>query len=558
MLTTIRGLVFVELAQPYDTALRDAVGGVARHLDLCGWSMTVTEPLAEVPADVDLVLVWSDQSCAEGVAAGLVAFAERGGTVLLLGPTVGAWQDNDDLLELAGLLPGAPTPQHEIRLRPGADAGELTRRFDGDVVLTDRWQLLDKVSDDVEVLLTAAMGLQLQPVATLRRGRGVVGALTVGRRPETLNDPALRRLIHRLGRAALGQSDAAPVRVGLLGYGAIGHEHATAILATDGLELAAVCDPDPLRVDAARTLSPGLAGFAGAEAMLASSDVDLVVVSTPPDSHVAWSLLALEAGRSVVVEKPFCLTVSEADEMITLAAERSLSLAVYQNRRWDPDYLALRTAIRSGLIGDVFHYESFVGGFGHPCNYWHSDEAVSGGAIYDWGSHYLDWLLDLFPQPVSHVTAASHKRRWHDVTNADHSRVTVRFADGVEGEFVHSDLAAVLKPKWYVLGTEGAIVGDWRQTSVLSRTSIGTLAEDRLAPADAPAALRLVSGDGSETSLALPPRPEHPFHRELADQLLSGAPMSVTPEGSRRNVAVMQAAMMSARDDARPQPLPEA
>ena len=108
-----------------------------------------------------------------------------------------------------------------------------------------------------------------------------------------------------------------------------------------------------------------------------------------------------------------------------------------------------------------------------------------------------------------------------------------------------------------MLGTEGAIVGDWRQTSVLSRTSIGTLAEDRLAPADAPADLRVVAADGSETRLALAPRPAYPFHRELADQLLSGAPMSVTPEGSRRNVAVMQAAMMSARDDARPQPLPE-
>jgi hypothetical protein len=93
---------------------------------------------------------------------------------------------------------------------------------------------------------------------------------------------------------------------------------------------------------------------------------------------------------------------------------------------------------------------------------------------------------------------------------------------------------------------------------VLSRTSIGTLAEDRLAPADAPADLRVVSADGSETRLALPDPPAHPFHRELADQLLSAAPMSVTPQGSRRNVAVMQAAMMSAREDARPQPLPEA
>ncbi|MDX6255716.1 MAG: scyllo-inositol 2-dehydrogenase [Frankiales bacterium] len=558
MTTTIRGSVFAEPANPYDTELRDALEGVARHLAGCGWSVAVSEPRAQVPAGVTMVMVWSERRCADAVAAGLVAFAEAGGTVLLLGPTVEAWWEHDDLLELAGVMPGAATPLHEIRLRPGPDAGEVTRRFDGDIVLTDRWQLLDKVADDVEVVLTAAMGLQVQPVATLRRGCGVVGTLTVGRRSPTLADTGFLRLVHRLGRAALGLRDAAPVRVGLLGYGAIGREHATAVQATEGLELAAVCDADPTRLDAAQALAPGLPGFAAAAELLACSDVDLVVVSTPPDSHVEWSLRALDTGKSVVVEKPFCLTVSEADEMIGLAAQRSLTLAVYQNRRWDPDYLALGQAIRSGVVGEVFHYESFVGGFGHPCNYWHSDEAVSGGAIYDWGSHYLDWLLDLFPQPVSHVTAASHKRRWHDVTNADHSRVTVRFTDGVEGEFVHSDLAAVLKPKWYVLGTEGAIVGDWRRASVLSRTSIGTLAEDQLAPADAPADLRVVSADGSETRLALPPRPAHPFHRELADQLLSGAPLSVTPQGSRRNVAVMQAAMMSAREDARPQPLPEA
>ncbi len=552
MPTTIRGLVFTELTSPFDAELR----ALAQHLERCGWSMAVTAPLAEVPPDADLVLVWSDRPVASSVPVGLAAFAERGGAVLLLGPTVEAWRDHDALLELAGVLPGVVTPVHEIRLRPGPHAGEVARRFEGDIVLTDQWQVLDKVADDVEVVLTAAMGLQTHPVATLRREAGVVGTLSVGRRPQTLADPAFRRLVHRLGRAAVGLRDSAPVRVGLLGYGAIGHEHASALNAVDGLELAAVCDPNPARVEAAQSLTPGLQGFSAAEGLLAS-DVDLVIVSTPPDSHVAWSLRALEAGKSVVVEKPFCLTVTEADEMISLAAARSLTLAVYQNRRWDPDYLALRQAIRSGLIGEVFHYESFVGGFGHPCNYWHSDEGVSGGAIYDWGSHYLDWLLDLFPQQVSHVTAASHKRRWHDVTNADHSRVTVRFADGVEGEFVHSDLAAALKPKWYVLGTEGAIVGDWRQTSVLSRTSIGTLAEDRLAPADAPADLRVVAADGSETRIALPQRPAHPFHRELADQLLSGAPMSVTPEGSRRNVAVMQAAMMSARDDARPQPLPE-
>ena len=68
-------------------------------------------------------------------------------------------------------------------------------------------------------------------------------------------------------------------------------------------------------------------------------------------------------------------------------------LTVYQNRRWDPDFMAVRRAVETGLLGDVFNVETFVGGYEHPCRTWHSDTAVSGGAGYDWGSHHVDWVL---------------------------------------------------------------------------------------------------------------------------------------------------------------------
>jgi len=268
--------------------------------------------------------------------------------------------------------------------------------------------------------------------------------------------------------------------------------------------------------------------------------------------HAAPSRRALQAGKSVVVEKPFCITVEEADRQIAAAAEAGLTLAVYQNRRWDADYLAVKRAVRSGRLGEVFHLETFVGGYDHPCNFWHSDAEISGGAIYDWGSHYLDWVLDLLPQQVDWVSATAHKRVWHDVTNADHTRVLLHFADGVEAEFTHSDVAAARKPKFYVLGTEGAVVGDWQQERIVSRSPIGLVAEDRFAVSDAPAALTLLGRDGARTELPLGASPGQPFHRELADALLSGAPMSVTPQGSRRNIAVMQAATLSAADGGRP------
>ena len=516
------------------------------YLSRCGLDVrTGLDPAA------DVVLVAGAQDLAETVEDQLLALSVP---VLLVGPTA-----STALTDAAGLVPGRLAPVHEVRVRPGADGGDVMARSGGDVLLTDRWPLQEKVADDVEVLLTANVAFTDHPVATWRPGTGI-GTLTIGSTATSYADPAWHRLVHRVLRRVTGAVDGPPVRVGILGYGAIGHEHSAAIQLTEGLTLAAVCDPNPLRVAAARELAPGLVGHARGEDLLADDGVDLVIVSTPPASHAEWTLRALEAGKSVVVEKPFCITVAEADRQIAAAAERGLTLAVYQNRRWDSDFLALKKVIRSGQIGEVFHYESFIGGYGHPCNYWHSDEAISGGAIYDWGSHYLDWVLDLFPQEVEWVSATAHKRVWHDVTNADHSRVLLHFTDGVEAEFTHSDLAAAAKPKFYVLGTRGGIIGDWREEKVVARSPIGTLQEDRLAVSDSPADLRVLTpnGDGRthEQRLSVPPAPPQPFHRQLADAMLSGEPMDVTPQGSKRNIAVMQAATTSAAQGGRPVPLP--
>jgi predicted dehydrogenase len=498
--------------------------------------------------DGDVVLVLGPEGLSDATEDALLGLDVP---VLVVGPTM-----STAVTDAAGLVPGRLTPQHEIRVRPGPAAGEVCARLGGDLLLTDRWPVQEKVADDVEVLLTANTGFTDHAVGSWRPATGI-GVLTVGSTPSTYADPAWQRLVHRVLRRVAGVVDGPPVRVGILGYGAIGHEHSAAIADTEGLELTAVCDPDPLRVEAARELVPDVRAV---DDLLDQADVDLVIVSTPPNTHADWALRCLEAGKHVVVEKPFCLTVEEADRQIDAARRRGLTLAVYQNRRWDPDYLALKDVVRSGRLGEVFHYESFIGGYGHPCNYWHSDEAISGGAIYDWGSHYLDWALDLFGQDVEWVSATTHKRVWHDVTNADHSRVLLHFVDGVEAEFTHSDLAAAVKPKFYVLGTEGGLIGDWRQERVVGRSSIGTLLEDRLASSDSPAALRVFTPDGaggtSETRLSIPPAPLQPFHRQLADALLSGQPMEITPEGSRRNIAVMQAATMSAGIGGRPVPLP--
>jgi scyllo-inositol 2-dehydrogenase (NADP+) len=464
---------------------------------------------------------------------------------LVVGP--GALGD-DALAQRLGLRCGETTPSHEVRVRP--EPGVDPRRFEDLLVCASVTPPL-ALASDVRVLATANVAYTDHPVVTFRRAGGL-GAILLELEPAAWGERELVRFVAQAIRAAHAAAPRPDIRVGMLGYGAIGHEHALAVDAVPGLSLAAVSDLDPRRVDVARTVAGDVRVHATADALLGDDDVDLVVVSTPPDSHADWALRAVKEGKHVVLEKPMALSTAACDEVIDRAAEARLLAVVYQNRRFDPDYRVLRDVVRAGRVGELFHVEAFVGGYGHPCNYWHSDARVSGGAIFDWGSHAIDQLLDLMPGSIAQVTAANHKRHWHDVTNADHSRVTLRFTSGAEAQFIYSDLAAAPKPKWWALGTRGALRGDWRTERVVRRTAIGTLDEDVLAPADSPAAMSLYAADGSVTSLAVPPAPPFAFHRELADLLLDGLPMSVTAAQSRRVVAVMEAAERSAADGARP------
>ncbi len=545
-----RVLTFDWSVQLADPALSAAVAALRDRLAGAGWS----------PADgteARVAVLWTDRP---DVAAEALGHHDPARPLLLAGPTLACADVEGRLAEAAGVIVGTPTPVHDVRVRAGSLAAtELISdhphtgwaHLGAHVHVRDRVLRVDKAADDVEVLYTANVSLAEHAVAAWRPSTGT-GIFTLGSEAAAASSPALARLLVQTLRRLGGLTAPRPVRVGLLGYGAIGHEHSRAVAAVPGLELTAVCDASSARREAALAHSPAATAWADADSMLDESELDLVVVSTPPQSHATWALRAVQSGRHVVVEKPFALRTEEADAVLAAAREHRRLAVVYQNRRFDPDHLALRRLVREGALGEVFHLEAFVGGYGHPCNLWHSDEEVSGGAFYDWGAHVLDQVLDLVDVPIEHVTAATHKRMWFDVTNADHARVSLRFSTGAEAEFVYSDLAAALKPRWYVLGTRGAVVGSWRVERVVTRSDVGTLLEDVLAPADAPPVLDLHAADGSVTRVATPSAAPYAFHAELAEHLLLGLPMSVTGAQSRRVLAVMEAAAESARDGGRP------
>jgi predicted dehydrogenase/type 1 glutamine amidotransferase len=479
-----------------------------------------------------VLLAASDHALRSGQASQLKDFVRSGGGLVLLHGTLATWAEGGEVAELAGWAPTGPGPLTELIVRPDP-SNQLTSRLDAELMVHDELYFSEGPPADASVLLRASWRFTEQVVAYERRvGDGRFVHIGLGHDPSTYELEGFQKLVQRTLMFAAGREAAPPVGVGLIGYGAIAQAHAASITATPGLRLAGICDvSDERRQMAAREWS--VRTHARAEDLFDDPEVRLVVVGTPPSIHSDSVMAALRAGKHVVCEKPFALRVEEVDRMIDAAAARDLVLTVFQSRRWDPDYLALRDIVRSGRIGEAFYMESFIGGHDHPCDFWHSHEPISGGTIYDWGSHYFDWILQLFPNPVRTVSAQAHKLVWHDVTNSDQVRVDLTFSGGAQASFLQSDIAAARKPKWYVLGTHGAVVGEWQAEAV---------------PADFPARVKVyrpTAGGSNEELLALAPRDDHGFYRNLADHLAWDEALAVTPEQARRTVAVMEAATHS-------------
>ena len=330
------------------------------------------------------------------------------------------------------------------------------------------------------------------------------------------------------------------VGVALIGYGYAGRVfHAPLIRATPGLELAIISSSRPERV---RADLPGIPVVSSPEEACALPSVDLVVIATPNDTHVPIATTALRAGKHVVVEKPMAPTLEGAREIAALAQSLDRVLAVFQNRRWDGDFLDLTELLRSRALGDVTHFESHFDRY-RPLvrDRWRERAGVGSGVWYDLGPHLVDQALQLFGLPDRVMTSLAAQRTgaqaddWAHVV-LEYSRLRV---------ILHTSmLVAASLPRFIVHGTTASWIKYGLDSQERQLNSVFTPAA--AAKVEDPERAVLVDGEnGRETEMPVRHGDYSQFYLRLRDALQGIGSNPVPPQEALGVMAIVELAIQS-------------
>lgn len=241
-------------------------------------------------------------------------------------------------------------------------------------------------------------------------------------------------------------------QVGLLGYGNSGSFfHAPLIEVNPGLELTAVATSRQEVLD----LYPKVRLYDSVEALIADPSLDLIVVATPHRLHGPHAQAAISAGKHVVVEKPLAETAAEVRVLMEQARLAGRMLIVFTNRRWDGDYMTVKQVIDSGVLGEVYYFESqWKLYIPKPRGVWRENPAALGGILYDLGPHMIDQAIQLFGKPES-VYAQIETHRPDNLVD-DFFRLQIQFGSGVQVVLMTDLMASITGPRFQVRGLQGA------------------------------------------------------------------------------------------------------
>ncbi|MGA2643790.1 MAG: Gfo/Idh/MocA family oxidoreductase [Candidatus Sulfotelmatobacter sp.] len=340
------------------------------------------------------------------------------------------------------------------------------------------------------------------------------------------------------------------VRVGLIGFGLAGQAfHAPVIGGVPGMELACILERHGTRahekypdVRVARTL----------EQLLDDKKIQLYVIATPNDSHFEYARACLEAGRDVVVDKPFTPTLSESEELVRLAKARGRLITVYQDRRWDGDFGTVKQIVQSGRLGTIVEYECRYDRFRlePKPNAWREKvDQPAAGVLFDLGPHVIDQILLLFGEPRS-VTATAFCER--ETSQVDDSFDVCLEYPRLRAMGRARIVAYAPGPHFLIHGTKGSFVkygmdpqearlrGEYRPRGLDWGADWGEEAEELWGT------LSLVGEPSVKVKTA---RGDYRgFYANVRDAIEKKSPLDVTPEQALRTMRAVLLAHKSSRD----------
>lgn len=331
-----------------------------------------------------------------------------------------------------------------------------------------------------------------------------------------------------------------PLRTALIGYGYAGKTfHAPLIQAVPGMVLDVVASRDAAKVHAdvprARVIADPLAA-------LADPQVELVVIASPNDTHAPLAHAALAAGKHVVVDKPFALDLAQARELAAQAAQTGRVLSVFQNRRWDSDFLGVREAIAQDMLGHVAHFESHIDRFRPQVRArWREQPGAGSGLWYDLGPHLVDQALCLFGMPERVMANLATLRDGGEVT--DWAHVLLEYP--ARRVVLHASmLVAGGSPRFSVHGSRGSLVktrADMQEAQLLAGLRPGNPAwgEDR-------DALLFYDAEGQVHARPAPRGDQSRYYAAVRDAVRGVGSNPVTPAQAIGVMAVIEAALASA------------
>ncbi len=340
-------------------------------------------------------------------------------------------------------------------------------------------------------------------------------------------------------------------QMGIIGYGGMAGHHYAQTQKFGRIHVKGVYDINPDRIRFAE--GQGLTGYVSKEALLADPEIDIVLVSTPNDSHKDLCIEALRAGKHVLCEKPVTITSAELAEIMKVAEETGKVFAIDQNRRTNKDFVLMKRCVEQGMLGDVYVIESRVEGSRGVPSGWRTNKEQGGGMMLDWGVHLIDQLLYMVDEKVVNVFCKMYSVAYPEVD--DNFRLTLTFESGLTAHIEVSTNNYITHPRWYVLGKNGTLqIDSWDCSGKIVRCidKENVWADEIVQTKAGPTKTMAPRNPESTETIALTEPLDvvdnlNPVYIQMLDAIEGKAPLTITPEQAMRVIRVMEASFESDR-----------